>query len=90
MPQIIVLADPMADRGEGPVMFRERVNVSDFESGHFGVQLLERIGWAVGDAHEVECRAADATRAAEATRAPTATPTARAIAKATASPAATA
>ncbi len=35
-------------------MLRERVNVADFESDHFAAQLVERLGWAVSDAHEVE------------------------------------
>ena len=52
MPQIIVTADKPNDEGEKPVMFRERVSVSDFESRHFANQLMERIGWAVGDADE--------------------------------------
>lgn len=50
MPQIIVTAD----RGEGTETWRERINASDFESQHFAAQLVERIGWAVGDAHDVE------------------------------------
>lgn len=58
MPQIIVTADRPNDDGEKPVMFRERVNVSDFESRHFANQLLERIGWAVGDADELNRRSA--------------------------------
>ncbi len=37
-------------------MFRERVSVSDFESEHFASQLVERLGWAVGDADEVNQR----------------------------------
>jgi hypothetical protein len=39
-------------------MFRERVSVSDFESRHFANQLVERIGWAVGDADELTHRSA--------------------------------
>jgi hypothetical protein len=35
-------------------MLRERINVADFESDHFAAQLVERLGWAVGDAHEAE------------------------------------
>jgi hypothetical protein len=54
MPQIIVTADQRTDGVETPVMLRERVNASDFESDHFAGQLVERISWAVGDAHEVE------------------------------------
>lgn len=54
MPEIIVTAGHAAERGEGAVMLRERVNVSDFESDHFASQLLQRLGWAVGDADEME------------------------------------
>jgi hypothetical protein len=54
MPQIIVTADPADDWEESAVMLRERVNVADFESDHFAAQLVERLGWAVGDAHEAE------------------------------------
>jgi hypothetical protein len=54
MPQIIVTADKATDRAETSVMLKERVNVTDFESDHFAAQLVERVGWAVSDAHEVE------------------------------------
>ena len=50
MPHIIVTAD----QGDGAVMLRERVNVADFESQHFAAQLVERLGWAVEDADQVE------------------------------------
>jgi hypothetical protein len=56
MPQIIVTADKTDDLGDGAVMLRERVNVTDFESDHFAAQLVERVGWAVSDAAEVEER----------------------------------
>lgn len=64
MPQIIVTAD---DRGEGAVMLRERINVSDFESDHSAAQLIERLDWAVNDAHEAEKRA-DRAEASASTR----------------------
>ena len=54
MPQIIVTADRGAAFGEGAVTLRERVTVADFESEHFASQLVERLGWAVGDADEAE------------------------------------
>lgn len=54
MPQIIVTAAKPNQQGEEPVMLRERVNISDFESRHFTSQLVERLGWAVGDAHDAE------------------------------------
>lgn len=51
MPEIIVSA---ADWAGGAVMLRERVTASDFESAHFAAQLVQRVGWAVGDAHDAE------------------------------------
>ncbi len=54
MPKIIVTADSRTDGDERAVMFTERVNVSDFESPHFQSQLVERLGWAVGDAQGIE------------------------------------
>jgi len=54
MPQIIVTADNPTETGDRPVMFTERVNVRDFESGHFQGQLVERLGWAVEDAAAVD------------------------------------
>ena len=63
MPQIIVAEDRGAAFGEGAVTFRERVNVTDFESEHFAMQLIERLGWAVEDADQEESRPEDADRA---------------------------
>lgn len=54
MPQIIVTADRGAAFEAGAVTHRERVSVADFESEYFASQLVERLGWAVGDADEVE------------------------------------
>lgn len=54
MPHIIVVADGQTNPEDGAVMLRERISSGDLESQHFGVQLLERLEWAVGDAHEVE------------------------------------
>jgi hypothetical protein len=62
VPQIIVRTDRSDERGEA-VMLRERVNVADFESDHFAAQLVERLGWAVSDADEVEQEAAPADKA---------------------------
>ena len=50
MPQIMVKAGGASEA----VMLAERVNVADFETEHFRAQLLERLSWAVGDAHTVE------------------------------------
>jgi hypothetical protein len=56
MPQIIVTADKSTEDAEPPIMFRERVSVSDFDSPHFAAQLVERLGWAVGDADDLNQR----------------------------------
>ena len=53
MPQIIVTSD-RSSSGDRAVTLIERVTVSDFESGHFQAQLVERLGWAVGDAKEAQ------------------------------------
>lgn len=36
------------------MLLSERVNATDFESSHFGVQLLQRLRWAVEDAEETD------------------------------------
>ncbi|MGO9959399.1 MAG: hypothetical protein ACLP50_26075 [Solirubrobacteraceae bacterium] len=50
MPRIIVTADWPADI----VMLSERISVADLENDHFRAQLLERLSWAVSDAHATE------------------------------------
>ena len=54
MPHIIVMANGVTEPEDGAVMLRERITSSDLESDHFGTQLLERLTWAVGDAHAFE------------------------------------
>lgn len=54
MPQILVLTDSQQSSGE--VVYRERVAPSSLESVHFAGQLMERVGWAVGDADNLEHR----------------------------------
>jgi hypothetical protein len=49
-----VTADKTSEGADRAIMFTERVSISDFESDHFQAQLVERLGWAVGDAHAVE------------------------------------
>ena len=56
MPQIIVTGDKSAEGGEPPILLQERVSASDFESDHFATQLVERLGWAVGDAEDATRR----------------------------------
>lgn len=65
MPQIIVTADNPRAHGERAVMFTERVSSSDFESDHFQAQLVERLGWAVGDADALEHDGGELTDGAE-------------------------
>ncbi len=54
MPQIIVAADRGAAFGQGTMTLREGVTVADFQSEHFATQLVERLGWAVEDADQLE------------------------------------
>ena len=52
MPQILVVTDSKGS--DGSVVYRERVSRADLESDHFSGQLVERIGWALGDASQLE------------------------------------
>ena len=54
MTQILVVTGPRGDINAGTVVYRERINPSDFDSDHFSGQLVERVGWAVVDADEIE------------------------------------
>jgi hypothetical protein len=54
VPQIIVTANGGNEQADGRVLMRERVKIADLESDHFGAQLVERVGWALSDADEVE------------------------------------
>ncbi len=53
MPQILVVAD-VHDDTTNAVVYREGISLSDLESDHFSGQLVERVGWAVLDADELE------------------------------------
>jgi hypothetical protein len=53
MPQILVVTDaPQEDAST--VVYRERISTTDLESDHFSGQLVERVGWAVVDADQLE------------------------------------
>ena len=39
---------------EGAITLDERVTSADMRSGHHADQLIERVGWAVHDADDVE------------------------------------
>ena len=53
MARIVVTADP-ADRGDAPVVLDERVLSVHLSDGHAADQLIERLGWAISDAEELE------------------------------------
>jgi hypothetical protein len=53
MPQLLISTDHR-DEDNGTVVYRERINLSDLESDHFSSQLVERVGWALHDADELE------------------------------------
>jgi hypothetical protein len=53
MPEILVTADRPDDH-RAAVLLRERISTLDLESEHFSARLLERLGWALVDADELE------------------------------------
>jgi hypothetical protein len=53
MPQILVATD-LHDDTDTTIVYRERISLTDLESDHFSGQLVERVGWAVLDADEIE------------------------------------
>lgn len=55
MPQILVATDDH-EQSTSTVVYREWIAPSDLESDHFSAQLVERVGWAVVDADEIEHR----------------------------------
>jgi hypothetical protein len=56
MPQILVVTDPPGESAS-TVVYQERIALTDLESDHFSGQLVERVGWAVLDADELEHKA---------------------------------
>lgn len=56
MPEIIVRAESERD-DQAEVLLRERVTADNMEIEHYAHQLIERIGWAVADATEVQAEA---------------------------------
>jgi len=64
MARIIVTADHEV-QGAPPVLLDESVYSVHLSTGHAARQLIERLGWALSDAEEVErtTRRADSTRA---------------------------
>ena len=64
MARVIVVAeretDPQEalDRDRRAFQLKERVTSSDARDPHVAAQLIERIGWALADAEDVELRQA--------------------------------
>ena len=56
MPRILVLADCDTELGDRPVMLDEECNPRAFADRKAALRVLERVGSAVVDAHEVEER----------------------------------
>ena len=54
MPQILVVTDDAVEEAGTTVVYRERILSSDLESEHYSGQLVERVGWAVRDASQIE------------------------------------
>jgi len=63
MPRIIVMSEPNVEP-EGAITLDERVSSADLRSGHHSAQLIERVGWAVHDADDVERADGEAGRSA--------------------------
>ena len=55
MPQILVVTET-PEETDSKVVYSERVVLSDLESDHFSGQLVERVGWAMRDADQLEHR----------------------------------
>ena len=53
MPRIIVQTEATEDQS-GAVLLEERVSATHLETDHSCAQLIERLGWAVLDAEDVE------------------------------------
>ena len=64
MARVIVVAERETDPPEAldgdrrTFQIKERVTSSDARDPHVGAQLIERIGWALADAEDVELRQA--------------------------------
>jgi hypothetical protein len=52
VPQILIVTDPAETASTA--VYRERIASTDLESKHFAGQLVERVGWAVRDADQLE------------------------------------
>ena len=53
MARIRITAEPLGTSGVS-IVLDERVNRNNFDSDHFAAALVERIGWALADAEDLE------------------------------------
>jgi hypothetical protein len=53
MARIRITAEPLGPSGVS-IVLDERVNRNNFDSDHFAAALVERIGWALADAEDLE------------------------------------
>jgi hypothetical protein len=53
VPEILVTTNSRDD-GESVVLLKERIGLVDLESDHYSAQLIERLGWALVDADDLE------------------------------------
>jgi hypothetical protein len=53
MARIIVTTDPTG-RQDAPVLLEESVNSVHLGNDHSAAQLIERLGWAITDAEDIE------------------------------------
>jgi hypothetical protein len=53
MARIIVTTDP-TERRDAPVLLEERVYPVHLDNEHNAAQLIERLGWAITDAENIE------------------------------------
>lgn len=63
MARVIVTADSVEPR-DPPVLLEERVGSIHLSDDHAADQLIERLGWAISDAEELEQKAATARNGA--------------------------
>jgi hypothetical protein len=55
MPRVIVLSDAnQSQRAGTPVLLDERVDSSHLDDYHSAMQFVQRLGWAISDAEDLE------------------------------------
>ena len=54
MPRVIVTIDEEEPRTSAPVLLNEYVDSVHLDSDHSAMQFVERLGWAISDAENLE------------------------------------